>query len=63
MRLCMQRAIKETQMNNKMKLKAPLNLLSRFVLSTTEIFEGMGSLGSTFTQGSLRERVPNAIAM
>ena len=53
MTLCMQRAINETQMNNKMKLKAPLNLLSRFVLSTTEIFEGMESLGSTITQGSL----------
>ena len=56
MRLRMQRAIKETQMNHKMiflKLKSPLNLLTRFVLSTMEIFEGMENRGSTITQGSL----------
>ena len=53
MRLCMQRAIKETQMSNKMKLKAPLNLPKRFVLSTTEIFEGMENRGSTITLRTL----------
>ena len=53
MRFCMQRAVNETQKNNKMKLKVRLYLLPRFVLSTMEIFEGMESLGSTITQGIL----------
>ena len=53
MRLCMQRAIKETQMNSKMKLKAPLKLPKRFVLSTMEIFEEMESRGSIITLRSL----------
>ena len=56
MRLCMHRAIKETPMSSKimsLKLKVPLNLLTRSVLSTMEIFEWMENRGTTITLRSL----------